>query len=206
MKKIAVILFNLGGPDNLEAVKPFLFNLFNDKAIINYPQPFRYFLAKLISKKRTAAAKEIYKEIGQKSPLLDNTNIQARYIEAKFNDSEFNLKCWPVMRYWHPFSNEVIFEIKKFNPEKIILLPLYPQYSTTTTGSSIADWQKSCKLNNLSIDTNIIKYYPDNNGFCHAVAKLMQPYLDKFYANNNINNSGKTANIIFGPWFTTKNN
>ncbi len=196
MKKIAVILFNLGGPDNLEAVKPFLFNLFNDKAIINYPQPFRYLLAKLISNKRTAAAKEIYKKIGEKSPLLDNVNIQARAIEVKFKDSIFNLKCYPVMRYWHPFASEVIPKIKNFNPEKIILLPLYPQYSTTTTGSSINNWQKSCKLNNLLIDTNVIGYYPDNDGFCHAVIKLMQPYLNKYYMDKNIVNNEKPR-ILF---------
>jgi len=177
MKKVAVILFNLGGPDSLDAVQPFLFNLFNDKAIITYPQPFRWLLAKLISSKRAPIAQEIYKELGGKSPLLDNTNAQARAIEKKFTD-KYNLKCWPVMRYWHPFSSEVITEVKEFQPDEIILLPLYPQYSTTTTGSSLEDWKSACKSQNLSVSTTTIGCYPANDGFCTAIAKLIKPHLN----------------------------
>lgn len=179
MKKVAVILFNLGGPDHLGAVEPFLFNLFNDPAIINYPQPFRWLLAKLISYKRAPLAQNIYKELGGKSPLLDNTIAQANAIEDKF-DNKYDLKCWPVMRYWHPFANAVVGEVNNFQPDEIILLPLYPQYSTTTTGSSLLDWQKSCKSGGLSVPTTLIGCYPENDGFCGSVAKLINQQLDEF--------------------------
>ena len=137
MKK-AIILFNLGGPDKLENVEPFLFNLFNDPAILNLPSFFRYPLAKLISKKRTPVAKAIYKEMGGSSPILQQTEMQAKAIEESLKTEEDNYKCFIVMRCWNPRADFVIKQVKEFNPDQIILLPLYPQYSAATSGSSIA--------------------------------------------------------------------
>ena len=139
MKK-AVILFNLGGPDKLENVEPFLFNLFNDPEIISIPSVFRYPLAKFISKKRAPIAKNIYREIGNKSPILELTNEQAKSLERNLL-KKGNYKCFVVMRCWHPRASEVIDQVKEYNPDEIILLPLYPQYSATTSGSSINEVQ-----------------------------------------------------------------
>ena len=103
MKKLAVVLFNLGGPDSPDAVQPFLFNLFNDPAIIRLPNPFRYLLAKVIAKRRAPLAKEIYKTIGGKSPLLENTMAQAHALEDKLNAGDDLCKSFIAMRYWKPF-------------------------------------------------------------------------------------------------------
>ena len=120
----AVILFNLGGPDSLDAVEPFLFNLFNDPAIISLPTIFRYPLAKLISKRRAPIAKGIYSEMGGKSPILEQTESQANAIEKSLEDQSDEYKCFIVMRCWHPRAKEVLEKVKNFKPDQIILLPL----------------------------------------------------------------------------------
>ena len=120
MKK-AVILFNLGGPDSLDSVEPFLFNLFNDPAIISIPSFIRYPLAKFISKRRAPVAKNIYREMGNKSPILELTEQQAKSLEKNLS-TKGNYKCFVVMRCWHPRAAEVIKKVKKYNPEEIILL------------------------------------------------------------------------------------
>jgi len=138
MKK-AIILFNLGGPDKLENVEPFLFNLFNDPAILNLPTFLRYPLAKLISNRRAPVAKKIYQEIGGSSPILKLTKEQSGALEIRLNQSqaEDEYKCFIVMRCWHPRADEVIKDVQLFAPDEVILMPLYPQYSAATSGSSI---------------------------------------------------------------------
>ena len=169
MKK-AVILFNLGGPDKLENVKPFLFNLFNDPAILNLPSVLRYPLAKLISNKRAPIAKKIYQEIGGSSPILKLTEEQSKALELKLNydDQTSEYKCFIVMRCWHPRAQEVVNYVKNFNPDEIILMPLYPQYSAATSGSSIKEWKDICKKNNLNIKTSTICCYPTDENFVFA--------------------------------------
>ncbi len=164
MKK-AVILFNLGGPDSLEAVEPFLFNLFNDPAILSLPTILRYPLAKLISKRRAPVAKAIYKEMGGSSPILQQTEMQAKTIEESLKTQKDDYKCFVVMRCWHPRADLVIKQVKKFNPDQIILLPLYPQYSASTSGSSIKEWIEKCKENNVNTETKIICCYPTEDNF-----------------------------------------
>ena len=124
MKK-AVVLFNLGGPDKLESIEPFLFNLFNDPAIISIPSIFRYPLAKLISKRRAPVAKNIYKEIGNKSPILELTNEQAKSLENILL-TKGNYKCFVVMRCWHPRAVDVIKKVKEYNPEEIYFYHYIP--------------------------------------------------------------------------------
>lgn len=141
-QKTAVVLFNLGGPDSLSAIQPFLFNLFNDKAIIGAPGPIRWALAKYISTKRAPLAQDIYKQIGGRSPLLEQTETQARAVQAALGDG---YKCFVAMRYWHPFVEEAAREVAAYKPERVVLLPLYPQYSTTTTGSSFGAWEKAAR-------------------------------------------------------------
>jgi ferrochelatase len=172
MKK-AVILFNLGGPDKIENVEPFLFNLFNDPAILNLPTILRYPLAKLISNRRAPVAKKIYEELGGSSPILKLTEKQSDALETKLNQIETNneYKCFIVMRCWNPRANDVIKDVQLFNPEEVILMPLYPQYSAATSGSSIKEWKDVCKKNNYKIKTNTICCYPTDQNFVNAHTK-----------------------------------
>jgi ferrochelatase len=142
-RKIAVVLFNLGGPDGPEAVRPFLFNLFNDPAIIGLPGIVRTPLARMISSRREEAAKANYAIMGGASPLLPETTAQARALEAALAADGDEVRCFIAMRYWHPFTEETAAEVAAFGPDEIVLTPLYPQYSTTTTGSSLAAWGKA---------------------------------------------------------------
>ena len=182
MKK-AVILFNLGGPDKLENVEPFLFNLFNDPAIISIPSIFRYPLAKFISKRRAPIAKNIYKEIGNRSPILELTENQARSLENNLL-KEGDYKCFVVMRCWHPRASNVIKNVKKYDPEEIILLPLYPQYSAATSGSSINEWNDLCKKENYNVKTKTVCCYPTENNFIKSHISLINKTL-KTVENNN---------------------
>ena len=169
MKK-AVILFNLGGPDKIENVEPFLFNLFNDPAILNLPNFLRYPLAKLISNRRAPVAKKIYEELGGSSPILKLTKEQSIALEIKLNKTqiETEYKCFIVMRCWNPRAEDVIREVKLFNPSEIILMPLYPQYSAATSGSSIKEWKNVCKKNNYNVKTSTICCYPTDKNFINA--------------------------------------
>ena len=169
MKK-AIILFNLGGPDKLDNVKPFLFNLFNDPAIINLPTILRYPLAKLISNRREPVAKKIYQELGGSSPILKLTQDQSNALEKSLNkkDSNNTHKCFIAMRCWHPRAEETIKDVKLYEPDEIILIPLYPQYSAATSGSSIKEWKNVCKENNYNIKTSTICCYPTDKKFINA--------------------------------------
>ncbi len=176
MKKIAVVLFNLGGPDSQESVEGFLFNLFHDKAIIRLPEPLRFLVAKLISKRRAPIACAIYEKLGGSSPILKNTQKQAAALEKTLNDSSSDplFKTFIAMRYWHPFITEAIQEVKKYGPDEIVLMPLYPQYSTTTTQSSFEEWKKKAKKLGFEIPTQEICCYPQEKGFIRALAKKIR--------------------------------
>jgi len=164
MKKTAVVLFNLGGPASQEEVKPFLFSLFYDPAILTLPNPFRYFLAKLIANKRLKKAQEIYSVLGGGSPLLKNTQTQAVALERELGS---DYKVFVAMRHAPPLSKEVWQEVDAFSPQEIILLPLYPQFSTTTTGSSLKAWKKASK--GKSHPTFLVPFYPAEMGFIDAL-------------------------------------
>ena len=182
MKK-AVILFNLGGPDKLESVEPFLFNLFNDPAIISVPSIFRYPLAKFISKRRAPIAKNIYKEIGNKSPILELTQDQAKSLENKLLKKD-DYKCFVAMRCWHPRAFDVIKKVREYNPEEIILLPLYPQFSASTSGSSINEWNDLCKKENYQVKTKTICCYPTESNFIASHVSLIKKTLQHVENNN----------------------
>ncbi len=169
MKK-AVILFNLGGPDKLENVEPFLFNLFNDPAILNLPTFFRFPLAKLIANRRAPVAKKIYEELGGSSPILKLTEEQSSALELKLNqeDGQSEYKCFVVMRCWHPRAESVLKRVIDYDPNEIILMPLYPQYSAATSGSSIKEWKDVCKKNNYKVKTSTICCYPTDKNFVFA--------------------------------------
>ena len=182
MKK-AVILFNLGGPDKLESVEPFLFNLFNDPAVIGIPSIFRYPLAKFISKKRAPIAKNIYKEIGNKSPILELTQDQAKSLENNLS-RKGDYKCFVAMRCWHPRASDVIKKVREYNPEEIILLPLYPQFSASTSGSSINEWKDLCKKENYKVKTKTICCYPTESNFIASHVSLIKKTLQNIENNN----------------------
>ena len=182
-QKVAVVLFNLGGPDAPEAVKPFLFNLFSDAAIIQVPQPFRWLIAKIISSRRAPIAREIYAQIGGRSPIVPETQRQAEALEQVLSTSDGldNVKCFLAMRYWHPFSEAAVEAVLDFAPDKIVLLPLYPQYSTTTTGSSLNAWRKAWAkrvgpghTSKKDPETSEICCYPEASGWIEAQADLVR--------------------------------
>jgi len=175
MPRLAVVLFNLGGPDRLDAVEPFLFNLFNDQAIINLPWPIRPLLARLISRRRGQKARAIYEQLGGGSPILPQTEKQASALECQLTEHGTNVKVFIAMRYWHPRADEIALLVKDFAPDEIVLLPLYPQYSTTTTASSIADWHRAAHAAELKTITHSVCCYPIHLSFIQAHADLIQP-------------------------------
>jgi protoporphyrin/coproporphyrin ferrochelatase len=182
MKK-AVVLFNLGGPDKLESVEPFLFNLFNDPEILSIPSIFRYPLAKFISKRRAPVAKNIYREIGNRSPILELTQKQADSLQKNLS-TKGDYKCFVAMRCWHPRAADVIKKVKEFNPEEIILLPLYPQFSAATSGSSINEWNDLCKKENFNVKTKIICCYPTESNFVKSHANLIMKTIKNVESKN----------------------
>lgn len=179
-ERLAVVLFNLGGPDRPEAVQPFLFNLFNDPAIINLPQPLRWAVAKMISSRRAPVAQGIYEELGGGSPLLANTEAQVSALQeaiAANGDGAAELRCFIAMRYWHPLTEQTVADVQAWNPDRILLLPLYPQYSTTTTESSIRAWRRAVAKAGLFVPTATVCCYPVLDGFVAASAGLLRQTL-----------------------------
>jgi protoporphyrin/coproporphyrin ferrochelatase len=182
-EKIGVVLLNLGGPDSLEAVEPFLYNLFVDPDIINFPGSFlvRKPLAKLISSKRHPKIQEQYKQIGGKSPLKEFTLGQCRLLEIELN-KRFPAKVYAAMRYWHPFTEEVLDELEREGITKVILLPLYPQYSMATTESSVKEWKKHLKMRNSKIEWTLVEHYYDFPPYIDACVERINQGLERFPA------------------------
>jgi len=169
--RTAVVLFNLGGPDSLDAVKPFLRNLFSDPAIIRLPNPLRAFLAWLISRRRAETSREMYRKLGGSSPLLRETEAQARALEVALGPET---KAFIAMRYWHPMSDATAQAVKAFAPDRVVLLPLYPQFSTTTTASSVADWTRAALRIGLTAPTTTLCCYPAQVDWAEAQASRIR--------------------------------
>jgi len=172
-RRIAVVLFNLGGPDGPNSVQPFLYNLFADKAIIGAPFGIRQGLAWLISTLRKKSAQANYAIMGGGSPLLPQTVAQAQALEAALNlrAKDQTSKVFIAMRYWKPFAKQTAKQVADFAPDEIVLLPLYPQFSTTTTGSSVAEWNKVYKGGGK---TRTICCYPILPAVIEAHAKAIE--------------------------------
>jgi ferrochelatase len=186
--KTAIILFNLGGPDRLEAVRPFLFNLFNDPAIIGLPGPLRWLVARLLSSRRAPVARAIYDKIGGSSPLLSQTEAQARALEAALG-SDF--KCFVTMRYWHPRAAEQVGAVAAWRPDRVMLLPLYPQFSSTTTASSLREWRAAAARVGLDAPETVLCCYPTEPGFIAATAERIEAAL------GDLPKSGKPPRLLF---------
>jgi ferrochelatase len=168
--RLAIVLFNLGGPDSPDAVEPFLRNLFSDPAIIQLPGIVRLPLARLIARRRAPVARKIYDHIGGSSPILAETQKQARALEHVLSVDGVEAKAFVAMRCWHPFSDGAAQAVRKFAPDRLVLLPLYPQFSTTTTASSLKDWDRAARKVGLKVPTSRVCCYPDDPGFVSAAA------------------------------------
>jgi ferrochelatase len=178
--RLAVVMFNLGGPDSPAAVRPFLVNLFKDPAILRVPFFVRPLLARIIAYARTKPATANYEILGGSSPLLRLTEDQARALEAAL--PEFDVRCFVAMRYWHPFSDKVAREVRDWGPDEVVLLPLYPQYSTTTTGSSLTAWREAAAKANLVAPVTALCCYHADPGYIAATAEGVQRAYDKAMA------------------------
>lgn len=176
-RKTAIVLFNLGGPDRPEAIKPFLLNLFRDPAILRVPFFVRPFLARIIARARVAPATANYALLGGKSPLLGLTQEQGAALESALPEME--AKCFIAMRYWHPFSLEAARAVKAWGPDRVVLLPLYPQFSTTTTGSSLSAWRQAAAKVGLAADTTTVCCYPVDRTYAAATAAIVKREYDR---------------------------
>lgn len=176
MPRYAVVLFNLGGPDSEDSIRPFLKNFFMDKNIIRAPLPVRKAVSTMIASRRTKKqAGTAYGLIGGKSPLLKNTQEQAAALENALRSSQAHAewKVFVCMRYWHPMSDEVARAVKSYAPDHAVLLPLYPQYSTTTTRSSFQAWDAAAKQAGLSVESTAVCCYPMMEEFVRTSARLI---------------------------------
>jgi protoporphyrin/coproporphyrin ferrochelatase len=172
--KLAVVLFNLGGPDNSEAVEPFLRNLFSDPAVIALPGLFRKPLARFIAARRAPIAREIYAKIGGRSPILDETQSQAKALEAALVARGFEARVFIAMRCWKPFSDETASAVVAWQPDRVVTIPLYPQFSTTTSASSLQEWTNAAARAGIAGGRGRVCCYPANGGFVTAEAALIR--------------------------------
>ncbi len=136
---VGVVLFNMGGPDSLSAIQPFLYNLFSDHDIIKFPRPLQKPLAWFISRLRAKKTKHYYEIMGGKSPQKEQTQAQAKALQEALGE---DFKVVVALRYWHPLTEEALRELFRYPIKRLVLLPLYPQYSRTTTGSSFNEFDR----------------------------------------------------------------
>lgn len=179
--KTAVVLFNLGGPDSLKAVQPFLYNLFSDPDIFKFPLGFisQRFFAWFISLRRAAQARQNYAAIGGKSPILENTQEQSIALQLSLAE-EGSYDVYTCMRYWHPLTQEVVVDLKLKAYTDVILLPLYPQYSTTTTGSSVNEFMRQCKRLKYRPRITLIDHWFEQEDYQQAIVDCIKNEIDFF--------------------------
>ena len=168
--RLAIVLFNLGAPDHPEAVRPFLRNLFKDPAILRMPSFVRAILGRWIARSRYKPAEENYARLGGRSPLLDLTRAQATALTAAL--PEFLARCFIAMRYWHPMSDAAARAVLAWRPDTVLLLPLYPQYSSTTSGSALMAWREAAARAGLATSVHAICCYPAEAGYISAVTAM----------------------------------
>jgi len=178
-RRLGVVLFQLGGPDRLEAIEPFLFNLFSDPDIIDFPfaRLGRKPLARLISSTRARKVQHHYAVIGGGSPIRRHTERQAQALEAALAEAGLNARCFVAMRYWHPFTAEASAELRAAHCDEVVLLPLYPQYSSTTTGSSLNEWWRRFQDD---APVRIIQRFYDHPLYLQALVERIEEALVRF--------------------------
>ena len=177
--RVGIVLFQLGGPDTLEAIEPFLYNLFCDPDIISFPfaRIGRKPLAKLISSTRARKVQHHYATIGGGSPIRKHTERQARVLECELREHGMDARCFVAMRYWHPFTSEAIEQLRAADCDEVVLLPLYPQYSSTTTGSSLNEWQR---LFCDDIPVHRVETFYQNTNYLDALVEKIDEALARF--------------------------
>ena len=180
MSRVAVVVFNLGGPDTLDAVRPFLGNLFSDPMILRVPGLLRKALAMAISRRRAPVARSVYEKIGGRSPILLETRKQAVALQSALSEEKATYRVFVAMRYWHPFAEEVVADVVRWEPDRVLLMPLYPQFSTTTTESFLRVWMRAACGTNL--DTCFVCCWPDLDGFVCSVARGIEGAVDRLPA------------------------
>ncbi|MFN6963007.1 MAG: ferrochelatase [Pyrinomonadaceae bacterium] len=181
---IGVVMLNLGGPDSLEAVEPFLFNLFSDPDIIDFPLAFlfRKRLAKLISTRRAPGVSEQYKQMGGRSPIRELTEQQAALLERELERRGIDARVYVAMRYWRPSTDDALDAIERDGIRRVVLLPLYPQYSKATTLSSLKEWEKCVAERGISLETELVESYFDFPPYIDALVERIDQALERFPA------------------------
>lgn len=176
-----MVLFQLGGPDSPEAIEPFLYNLFSDPDIIDFPLAWlaRKPLARLIASRRAGHMAHHYAALGGKSPLPELTVRQAAALEAELR-RDLDVRVVVAMRYWHPMTPAAVSELERYGADRIVLLPLYPQYSKTTTGSSVNEWNRCFVPNGWRPRVHLVRDYHDDPGYIEAVVEAVGAALARF--------------------------
>jgi len=184
VNKVGVVLFQLGGPDSLEAVEPFLYNLFCDPDIIDFPfaRLAREPLARLVSSRRARRVQDHYAQIGGKSPIRELTELQASLLESELRKI-LEARVFVAMRYWHPLTEEAVREVLSDHIQTLVLLPLYPQYSVVTTGSSLNEWQRKFPRGH-GVDVRIVRDYHTHPIYVEALAERINEGLAEFRKTN----------------------
>ncbi len=190
-QRLAIVVFNLGGPDSPEAVRPFLFNLFNDPWIIALPQPLRWLIATVISRGRAEKSKGYYAKLGGRSVLLDETRAQAAALEAAAKDLAADVRVFVYMRYWNPMAREVMGELKAWRPTRVVVLPLYPQFSTTTTTTSCELLEREARRQSLDVPLETLCCYPCADGFIDPMVDAVRA------AHADAHATGKKPRVLF---------
>jgi ferrochelatase len=181
-RAVGVVLFQLGGPDSLEAIEPFLYNLFSDPDIIDFPfaRVARPRLARLISSRRARKVQGHYRSIGGKSPIRELTDRQAKALESELGKT-LEARVFVAMRYWHPLTEEAARKVEEHAFSELVLLPLYPQYSKTTTGSSLNEWHRRYQPNATgNVPVRIIRDFYDHPAYLDAVVEKINQGLERF--------------------------
>lgn len=179
VNRLGVVLFQLGGPDTLDAIEPFLYNLFCDPDIIDFPfaRVARKPLARMISSTRARKVQHHYSVIGGGSPIRRHTEAQARALESLLQAAGLDARCFVAMRYWHPFTVEAMAQVKAAGCDRLVLLPLYPQYSGTTTGSSLNEWRRQWRG---GVPTCIVREFYRNKTYLAALVEKIDRALSRF--------------------------
>lgn len=183
-KRVGVVLFQLGGPDSLEAVEPFLYNLFCDPDIIDFPfaRLAREPLARLVSSRRARRVQEHYAKIGGKSPIRELTELQARRLQDELSKS-LEARVFVAMRYWHPLTEEAVRQVLEHRIRTLVLLPLYPQYSAVTTGSSLNEWKRKFPRHQ-DVEARIVRDYHTHPLYIAALVERINAGLEEFRKTN----------------------
>ncbi len=177
-EKTAVLLLQMGGPDSLDAIRPFLYNLFSDRDIIRIGPAFlQPMIAGLISRRRSKKVSEYYKKIGGRSPIRELTQHQAVELEKALGD---NYRCFVAMRYWKPFTGEALAAIKREGINKVIALSLYPHYSRATVGSSINELERELARSGMKTELSYIRHFYDHPLYIAALTEKIEKGLAGF--------------------------